>query len=428
MKTQSNRIMLWTMVLGFLFTLSSVQAQIENHSEYKGEVVDALTDDALESVNIKLVADNLGTITNNEGSFNLKVPSDQKDASVEFSLLGYKTVIVPLAELSPDGNKIRMFKKVTQLSEVRVSTYTNAENLIKEVFKRKEVNNPDRSSRMTAFYRETIKKRNRNVSLTEAVVNVYKQPYQTTHKDVITLHKARKSTDYKRLDTVALKLQGGPFSTLYLDIMKYPEYIFTHETIPMYRFTMRPPTNMKDRHVYVVHFKLKEGITDDAGYSGELFIDTETLALNAAEYQLDITPRVAADEDFFVRRKPKNISVTPLRAEYRVDYREKDGLWYYGYGNVELTFKVNDRRKIFNTTYTLSSEMAVTDWEQVQDWKKTVRTQNRLRPTIVMSDEVSGFSDPDFWGPYNLIEPEKSIESAINKIRRRLRRSGGAAQ
>ena len=421
MKTSAKNKTLLTMVLGLFFTLSLVHAQIDNYSEYKGIINDGFDGKALESVSVKLVANNIGTVTNSEGRFTLKVPAGQEDAEVEFSLLGYQTLTMPLTDLKPEGNKIKLNQKFTQLTQVRIATYSSAENLINEVFKRKEQNNPDRSARMTALYRETIKKRRRNVSLTEAVVNVYKQSYQNANRDVITLHKARKSTDYKRLDTVALKLQGGPFSTLYLDIMKYPEYIFTHETIPMYKFTMGQPTTIKDRYLYVVNFRLRDGI-EEPGYKGKLFIDTETLALNAAEYSLDITPWVAADEDFFVRKKPRDIRVTPLRADYRVDYREKDGLWYYGYGSVELTFKVNDKRKLFNTTYTLASEMAVTDWEQVQDWKKTIRSRDRLRPTIVMSDEVTGFSDPDFWGPYNLIEPEKSIESAINKIRRKLRR------
>jgi hypothetical protein len=37
-----------------------------------------------------------------------------------------------------------------------------------------------------------------------------------------------------------------------------------------------------------------------------------------------------------------------------------------------------------------------------------------------MADQNTGFNDPDFWGEYNVIEPEKSIESAIRKIQRKL--------
>lgn len=45
-----------------------------------------------------------------------------------------------------------------------------------------------------------------------------------------------------------------------------------------------------------------------------------------------------------------------------------------------------------------------------------------MRPSVIISDEASGFSDPEFWGAYNVIEPEKSIEAAINKIKRQLKK------
>ena len=37
--------------------------------------------------------------------------------------------------------------------------------------------------------------------------------------------------------------------------------------------------------------------------------------------------------------------------------------------------------------------------------------------------KASGFSDPNFWGAYNIIEPEKSIESAIKKISKQLNKA-----
>ena len=70
------------------------------------------------------------------------------------------------------------------------------------------------------------KKGEENVSLSEAVVNIYKSPYQSNRRDAVQLYKARKSTDYSKLDTIALKLQGGPYNTLYSDIIKYPDIVF----------------------------------------------------------------------------------------------------------------------------------------------------------------------------------------------------------
>jgi hypothetical protein len=276
---------------------------------------------------------------------------------------------------------------------------------------------------MTAFYRETIKRRNRNVSLTEAVVDLYKQPYNSPKEDIVVLNKARKSTDYQRLDTVALKLQGGPFSTLYLDIMKYPEYIFTNESISDYEYHFEAPTATRGKPAYVVRFNQRPTILEPL-YNGTLIIDAESLALTNAYYSLNIENAKAASE-LFVRKKPRNVNVYPTDVSYQVDYREKNGKWHYGYGNVELTFKVVKKGKLFNSVYTLAAEMAVTDWERnVSGFMG--EPARRLKPTVVMIDAVSGFSDPDFWGPYNVIEPEKSIESAIQKIQRKLVKDGSS--
>ena len=63
--------------------------------------------------------------------------------------------------------------------------------------------------------------------------------------------------------------------------------------------------------------------------------------------------------------------------------------------------------------------MAVTYWEKAGTEKPAGRKE-RLRSNVIVSDEASGFSDPDFWGEFNVIEPEKSIETAIKKIQKQL--------
>ena len=63
--------------------------------------------------------------------------------------------------------------------------------------------------------------------------------------------------------------------------------------------------------------------------------------------------------------------------------------------------------------------MAVTDWE-ITSADRKIKNRDRLRPSVIITDAISGFSDPDFWGEYNLIEPDKSIESAIKKIKKNI--------
>ncbi|WP_055393337.1 carboxypeptidase-like regulatory domain-containing protein [Flagellimonas eckloniae] len=422
-KIQTALVVLLVSVMGFSATNAFAfqeKQSVENFKQYKGEVIDQDSKKALIFATLAVEGTNISTITNTEGDFILKIPESVDDGTVIVSFLGYESKNILLSDLSPDKNKIELSVSVTQLSEVNINAPKDATTLVRQALARKGDNYFDDPTLMTAFYRETIKKRRKNVSLSEAVVNIYKTPYNSLRRDAVELYKARKSTDYSKLDTVALKLQGGPFNALYVDIMKYPEYIFAEGSIDDYKFAFSRSTRIKDRLIYVIKFDQKQSI-DIPLYKGELFIDVENKTLTSAVYTLNIISKEKAAR-LFVRKKPANLDVWPTDVGYRVDYREKNGKWYYGYSNVLLTFKVDWKDKLFNSVYTMTAEMAVTDWEKNLTGELP-KSKERLKKSIILSDEAIGFSDPDFWGQYNIIEPEKSIESAIKKIQRQLRRS-----
>ncbi len=371
-------------------------------NQYKGEVVDGQNKSPLVFAMLSLEDTNISTVTNTEGQFSLKIPKDITNGNIIISFLGYKSTKLSLSQLKEEGNKIPLEISVTELPEVSLSVPKDATNLVWETLKRKGENYFSDPTLMTAFYRETIKKRRKNVSLSEAVVNIYKSPYNTDRKDVMQLYKSRKSTDYSKLDTLTLKLQGGPFNALFVDIMKYPEYIFSTESFSDYIFSFDYSTRINDRLVYVVDFKQRPEILDPL-YQGKLFIDAENKILTSAVYSLNITDRDKAAL-LFVRRKPANARVWPTDVAYRVDYREKDGKWYYGYSNVLMEFKVNWDSKLFNSVYSMTSEMAVTDWEKNLG-NASLKNREKIRSSIILSDQALGFADPDFWGEYNIIEP-----------------------
>ncbi|MAZ29383.1 MAG: hypothetical protein CL868_20210 [Cytophagaceae bacterium] len=386
--------------------------------EYKGEVKDANTNEELPFANVTLIGTNIAVVTNSEGVFALKVPEEYTNGQLEVSFLGYYKKIIKLSDFEDKTTTIELTPRATQLDEVSVKQFKDAENLVKKVFANRKENYTNDPFYMTAFYRESIKRGNRNVSLAEAVVMIDKGAYDSPTTDKVNLYKARKSTDYKRLDTIALKLQGGPLNALYVDLIKYPEYFMTPETMPYYDFSFGEPTVVNGEVVYVVEFKQKKSVLDPL-YFGKLYINSNTLALTNAIYSMNTEDRNLSSK-LFVRKKPTNVKVWPDMVNYRVDYREKNGKWYYSYSNVQLEFVVNWRRKLFNSHFTISSEMLVTDWDVNRD-QLASNTTNYKRSYILV-DEAEGFTDPDFWGTYNVIEPEKSIESAINKIQRQLRR------
>jgi len=234
--------------------------------------------------------------------------------------------------------------------------------------------------------------------------------------DYAQIYKARKSTDYAKLDTVAFKLQGGPYTNLMLDIMKNPDMIFTEDMFGNYQFSLDNVTKIGDRSTYIVAFKQRPYITQPL-YYGELYIDTESLAITSATFKLNVTDKEATGL-MFTKRKPIGCKVYPTEASYHVDFRQKNGRWYYGYSRGQITFKVVWNKRLFNSNYESIIEMLVTDWEKLEE--NPINPSERLKPTVIMADEIAGFGDPQFWGEYNVIEPEKSIEVAIKKIQKNL--------
>lgn len=399
---------------------TSLLAQETSFKEYSGEILDSETKKPLVFATLTLEDSNVSTITNTDGEFLLKIPNTSTGKKIIISFLGYRTISRPILELKKENNEILMTESVVKLSEVNLSIPKDAEALVRETLRKKGENYLNDPTVMTAFYRETIKKRNKNVSLSEAVVNIYKAPYNSYKRDELQLFKARKSTDYNKLDTLALKLQGGPFNTLFVDMVKYPDYIFTDESIDYYDFSFDSSTRVNDKLIYIINFQQKADIIEPF-YTGKLYIDAENKILTSAIYSLNITNRRLASQ-MFVRKKPRNANVWPTEVAYRVDYREKDGKWYYGYSNVLLEFKIDWDKKLFNSVYSMSCEMAITDWEKNSTNAK-LSSKDKIKSSMILSDEAIGFADPDFWGEYNIIEPEKSIESAIKKIQRQLRKT-----
>jgi len=396
----------------------SNQPDTLTYVQYKGSVSDQETRSPLAFASLTLNGTNIATVTNSEGEFSLKVPKNLTEGKVTVAFIGYKNKILNISEFKPEKTRIELELLVITLNEVRVFP-KDPELLIRAVMNKRAENYFNDQTLMSAFYRETIKKRRTYVSLSEAVVEIHKQPYMSSRSDAAQLFKARKSTDYTKLDTLTFKLQGGPYTTLYLDIMKNPEMIFTEDMIGNYEFTLENVTKINDRLIYVLAFKQRSHITEPL-YFGKLFVDTESLAITSATFNLNVENKSVAS-DMFIKKKPAGAKVYPTLASYHIDYREKDGKWYFSYSRGQITFKVDWNKRLFNTVYESTIEMAVTDWEKTTD--KPVKMADRMKSTVVLTDEISGFADREFWGEYNVIEPEKPIENAIKKIQKRLEKT-----
>ncbi len=384
---------------------------------YRGKVVDIQTRAPLVYAEVMVQGENTATITNSQGEFVIKVGKQSGAKNLVISHLGYKNLVVPLSSLKPKHNILRAQQAAISLSQVVVHP-SPADLIVKRALESIRANYPGKPSQMTGFYREFIKKRNHYVSLSEAVVGIYKASYSSLLNDQVRIIRGRKGSNVKRMDTLLFKLRGGPATALLLDVVKNPFVLMNQDMLRLYRFSLVNEVKKNNRVYYVVHFEPidKVGVPR---YTGNFYIDVVSYALASADFSLILeNPGEAAG--LFIQKKPAGAKVTPASARYRVNYREQNGKWYFQYAKGVVSFKIKWPKKLFSSMYTTSFEIAITDRRDtgVQRFKPS----ERFRQNQIFAETVEAFSKKDFWGKYNYIEPNQSIESAIRKFKRILKK------
>lgn len=427
MKTPMN-ISLYVAAFLLVFASQSVTAaaagerkksEQQSYLTIKGKVIDSETGAPLVFASVSVSDANVGIVTNIDGEFTLKIGEALLSKNLEFSFIGYKNKVVPISSLRDKGykNVISLDPAPIPIREIIVKPIDPVE-IVTKAIGRLDKNYENVPNLMTAFYRETIRKNRTYVSIGEAVVEIMKAPYNNDLRfDNARMYKGRKSADVEKMDTVLFKLQGGPVSALDLDLAKNTEAVLTLEAMKYYNYSLSSVIEINGKPHYVIDFIQKPSV-DIPLFMGSLYIDMDSFAISEAEFGFNLSDKAAA-QSIFIRKKPLGMDVTPELASYRTKYREQNGKWYFEYSRAEVKFKVDWKKKLFHTYYTTMAEIAITDRTAEEVIK--FAGKDKLRYTDVFSEKVSDFADPDFWGEYNVIEPDQSIESAIRKLSRKLK-------
>jgi hypothetical protein len=393
-----------------------------NYEVYHGRVVDAKNNRSLPFATIEALGANTATVSNIDGEFVIKLSKDIEVSDLKISYIGYKNQNVDLSEINGKRKiTVKLQPSTIQLQEITIRPQ-NALGLIMDALAGIKDNYSRDPMMMRGFYRETIQRGRNYVSISEAVVDIFKGAYSNEFQiDQVKLFRGRKSADVEKMDTVLFKLQGGPNTAILLDIMKNPYILLSAEYAEIYDFTLTDVIGIDDKLHYVVSFKQKSYV-DDPYYSGKLYINMDKLAITEAEFELNTENKEEAAR-LFIRRKPMGMTIIPERAAFRAKYTIEDGRWFFSYARAEVKFKVNWKKKLFSTTFSTMSELAITD--RTYEGIERFAARERFKSNEVMNEKVFIFFDQDFWKGYNLIEPDQSIENAIRRLNRKyLKRNG----
>jgi len=246
----------------------------------------------------------------------------------------------------------------------------------------------------------------------EAVLDVAKGPYSLISAgDQVSIQKGRKITDLTTEDTVLLKLRSGITASFNLDLIKNRPDFLLEDFADFYDLEFNDLMTYGDKRVYVINFKQKEHITG-LMFQGSVYIDQENLAIVAVDFEFNPELIRHQPELFLVSRSPR-LRLRPLMARYHVDYRSLDGLFHVSQVRAELEMKIRRKRRWMGAKYRIAIEMAITD---VVPGKRTrIIRSDRVKPNTVLSDQPFEF-DPLYWGVYNTIEPEATLQESLSKI------------
>ena len=110
----TKKVVLFVMLMIFI---SSGNAQV-----YKGVLITEQKGTPVEYANVGIVEKNIGTTSNIDGQFELKIPLENLIDSIRFSMIGYETITLVVSDfINRKNDTIWMAEKTYSISEVIIS-------------------------------------------------------------------------------------------------------------------------------------------------------------------------------------------------------------------------------------------------------------------------------------------------------------------
>lgn len=405
---------------GMLFLLFAALGTAMSQNTFvtvKGLLKDAKTGDKIVFATIRVPNTSVGTVSNSDGEFTLKVSTTLNAEYFEVSHISYATAKFKISEATGKDKVFYLEVLPLQLNEILVVPQ-DARGIVEMAVANIPKNYCGVPNMMTGFYRESIRQRRDYLSISEAVVDIYKAPYTNRQDDQVKIYKGRMGSNVKKADTLMVQLQGGPNVAMLLDIVKNSDLSIGLDNLDNYLFEFGTMVNIDNKLNWVINFS-PAVVKEEPLYSGKLYIAQDNMAITRAEFSLDLKDEEKAAH-VFIQRKPAGLRFMPTSTSYLVTYKEQNGKYYLNYVRIDLKFRCDWKRRLFKNHYTVMSEVAVTDRRENNIVK--FANQELFKQNMVFTEKVQDFTDADFWGEYNIIEPENSIENAIKKISKSMKK------
>lgn len=375
-----------------------------------GKITDKKREKPIPFASISLYNKPIGTISNGDGDFLLKIHPDNIYDTLIISCIGYAQIITHVNKLL-DEDVIAMDPISIRIREVKV-TATTPEQLLDNIRKNIPKNYSEAPKQMTAFYRETLKEDENYINVAEAIVEILKAPYVNSFKnDVVRLLKGRRSPDVQPFQWLNFKLQGGPFTITQLDVVKTIESFIDEKYQDLYKYSISKVIWYNNNPVYVLQFNPINNSIFPL-FKGEVYVHRETFAIVHASFGFNKGGLKKA-QGILIKKKPSRVKVKPVYVQYEVNYHLYNGKWYLHNARSSVKFKVHNKRDKINSEYHTVSDLLITDI-QPSNIKRFSRSESFNQRDIFV--EMINDYDAKFWENFNIIKPDENLRNAFKNL------------
>ena len=291
------------LLITLLFFGHSLLAQ--DFLRIKGTVLEEGTNEIIPFVTVQIKGEALGTITEEDGKFAVRIPKIYAQDTLIFSCVGYLKKEVLVADLKEDfDNEIVLEVFVAELDEVTVERGRERDpvKVLKKALRKIKSNYPKKTFTFDAYYRERIVENGVTVKFADAATTFQQSGYDgkrfrqgiggnsivinfrtgqglglltggglfgigawgerlhdhfghRTHKDDrVKIYDSRASLNLSK-ENMEANIEGGPLSTLSKDLVRYIAHFMNKKEFKKYKYELFELPDDDGNWFYVVRFK-----------------------------------------------------------------------------------------------------------------------------------------------------------------------------
>ncbi|MFK7906423.1 MAG: carboxypeptidase-like regulatory domain-containing protein [Chitinophagales bacterium] len=387
------------------FSLISVHAQQE--MVIAGLVLNSKTSEPIPFANIGIKGTAIGTVSNNQGSYELHLNSGYKRTdSLVVSCVGHGVYSIAISNIRRAKEHIIYLRpKAYLLNSVTVRPQElSAEDIMEIAIRRISINYVNKPHLSDGFYREYFKENGHYAAFAESAVSIYDAEnynfQDIKDRESIKINQLRVSDIYNKGDYVlyidlhyALRgnvMRNTAYWKKYIKRAKYKLESLTMDSISYHGNDL----------VYCISYQMYS--KRKGTYNGRFYVRTRDFAILRAEINA------------YNRLRGKQANGLPQESKTVMTYKDHRGKLYLSYINASHTVKFKSKKEDFNLYF--YSELLINNI-QTDDFNPIVEEDAMDTKSIFYQPRYRTY-DEDYWKSYNQFENSEANDSIVSDLER----------